>query len=153
MNTSNMKFAVLTILLSIVLISCSSDEPRTKSDTSSSDGFKFGETIVVKVQNQARIGSSSGADIDVQVTAITDSRCPVDAICVWEGRAEVTFKIEGIEPVILCLGNAASCTANPYEFSVADKKYSLTLKEVTPVPSSINQGEEKKASFVVEEVK
>jgi hypothetical protein len=72
-----------------------------------------------------------GADVTLQLTGITDARCPADVTCVWEGmiRVEltVTAGMNAPEPVILC--NACQ-GAGPD--AVVTGGYKLHLRQVFP---------------------
>ncbi|HTJ51641.1 MAG TPA: hypothetical protein VL443_19410 [Cyclobacteriaceae bacterium] len=143
------RFALTAILL-IIATACSTDDDANK-DVSAVSRFNFGQSIEVKSNSLARVAFFSGIQsIDIQVTSIGDSRCPSDVVCIWEGEANVTFKINGIDqPVTLCTWNRSYCN-NPYEFTVDKVHYKLTLKDVIPYPTTTNGNEERKAKFVVE---
>lgn len=80
----------------------------------------------------------------VLVVAISDSRCPSYVYCIWAGVATVSFQI-GVNEFLLKIGESKI-------FSVGQKNYKLTLKDVTPYPNGGNEGEEKKAVFILEKI-
>lgn len=64
----------------------------------------------------------------ISLKEVNDSRCPVDATCVWEGRAEAVIKIEAPDvedEVILNDVEKASVDLNDYRFEFV---------ELTPFP-------------------
>ncbi|HEY8934978.1 MAG TPA: hypothetical protein VIM65_07140 [Cyclobacteriaceae bacterium] len=112
--------------------------------------FTFGQNIIIKSKSQVRITTFKGVSgINIQVTSIADSRCPDDVICIWAGKADVTFKIDGIDQSVILCPAEAGCN-NPYKFTIDKKHYKLTLNDVTPYPTTTNGNEEKKAEFIVE---
>lgn len=82
---------------------------------------------VLSVNNTLMLG-----DLSIKLNSISDSRCPSDVQCIWEGRvdAEVTFT-EGIkkETKELSIGK------DPITFS----DYKISLLAVNPYPKSKKQ--------------
>jgi hypothetical protein len=72
-----------------------------------------------------------GTDVTVQLTGVTDQRCPVDVACVWQGmiRLElaVTAGTNAPEPVILC----NTCEGAGPD-AVVTGGYKMHLREVFP---------------------
>lgn len=59
----------------------------------------------------------------ISLTEVNDSRCPVDATCVWEGRAEAIIKIEAPDvedEVILNDVEKASVDLSDYRFEFVE---------------------------------
>lgn len=51
----------------------------------------FGDEFDLAIDQQSRVGEVVNvAFVDV----IGDSRCPVDAVCVWEGDAEISLEVQ-----------------------------------------------------------
>ncbi len=76
--------------------------------------------------------------VKLSFDTIEDSRCPLNVICVWEGQAEVTFKvtISDEEPVDLKLINRVGYP----ELGVDTLgNFIFTLEEVLPYPEEPNQ--------------
>lgn len=71
-----------------------------------------------------------GTDLTIQLTGITDQRCPVDLACVWQGmiRLElaVTAGTNTPAPIVLC---SACAGAGPGAVVFG---YKLVLREVFP---------------------
>ncbi len=64
----------------------------------------------------------------ISLTEVNDSRCPTDATCIWEGRAEAVIKIESPnveDEVILNDVEKASVDLSDYRFEFV---------ELTPFP-------------------
>ncbi|GAB5522198.1 MAG: hypothetical protein Roseis2KO_00700 [Roseivirga sp.] len=64
----------------------------------------------------------------ISLTEVNDSRCPIDATCVWEGRAEAVIKIESpnVEDEVILNDVEKS------DFELSD--YRFEFVELTPFP-------------------
>ncbi len=72
---------------------------------------------------------------------IEDSRCPVDVICDWEGRAVVEIIIEELEvKSIYQLTTYYSINPDSLE-TIQHNNYIIKLIEVNPIPVTTNQVE------------
>ena len=91
-----------------------------ESDNPTSADFKIGDSITLSL---------------VRITPteiITDSRCPIDVECIWEGDLEVLVQVEGHEH-IFSLGETQNLEV-----------HSITFVDASPVPTStatIEEGE------------
>jgi hypothetical protein len=54
-----------------------------------------GGTVRLKVGETARL---AGTNVLVTLRGVADSRCPIDALCVWPGDAEVRLDVAGPGP-------------------------------------------------------
>jgi len=110
---------ILTVLLSP---SCDKGEINYNSD--------------IKLYKNQPVKVGGAENIFLEATEITDSRCPKDAVCVWEGNAMATIRISSDDAIIavpeLCLG---SCSANgkssATKFTINGETYELILKDVS----------------------
>jgi hypothetical protein len=59
------------------------------------------------------------------VEVVEDSRCPADAMCIWQGRAVVAFEMNGERFKVAFLGEPASVEVG---------EYTVTVHEVQPYP-------------------
>jgi len=83
----------------------------------------------------------------VLIESISDSRCPSNVVCIWQGQASVTFQIVSAE---YSMKNTFSLLISQSKnFSVGQKNYVLTLTDVTPYPNGSNGNEAKKAVFTI----
>ena len=87
--------------------------------------------------------------LQVWVKTISDSRCPIGLYCIWGGEASVTFEVVSSEYSLkvfsLKIGESIVFTDN-------QRSYKLTLKDVTPFPSTTNANEVKTAMFTLEKL-
>lgn len=80
-----MKFKVFFGITAISLFACvSNDLPLIPVH-----GYLNKDEIVK--EHQAIVYDVPNGEIRIEVVAIQDSRCPIDAFCVWEGYSQVTF--------------------------------------------------------------
>ncbi|GAA4456838.1 hypothetical protein GCM10023189_26690 [Nibrella saemangeumensis] len=82
-----------------------------------------------------------GNDVTVSVDDIKDSRCPMNANCVWMGNATVSVTLtKGGEQVkaTLCLGacsqNTSMKSRDVTTVKLGNTTYEVTLSEVKPYP-------------------
>ncbi|MDH5379680.1 MAG: hypothetical protein OEW75_02440 [Cyclobacteriaceae bacterium] len=90
--------------------------------------------------------------LEVKIRSISDSRCPSDVTCFWEGEVLVAFEIRNINyAVSLCLGQRDTCIST-FEFSFNNINYQLELRNVLPYPSTKNSDQEKVVEFAVNQL-
>lgn len=135
---------LLTILMLFTLYSCADQNMAPPNEN------------VVSLQ-AARTESfhSINGNVTVKVLNIEDSRCPSDAVCVWQGIAKVTFELsDGINTS----GSVIYLPEHKDQKSFADihlgkQQFRVTLKEITPYPcQSCADQPASKAELVVKEL-
>lgn len=99
------------------------------------------ETLAFMEKGETR---PKAAALEVQVKAIQDSRCPVNANCIWPGNATVRFRLSGSSSVLdstLCCcgscqtpGSQTGQLSDSASFVLDGNTYILVLKDVTPHP-------------------
>ena len=73
--------------------------------------------------------------LKLEITLVEDSRCPLDAICVWAGEAVVTFNVEeGENQETLQLGKCGSTSPQCIAHTTDELDYRFSLLDVTPFP-------------------
>ena len=75
---------ILIIILPMVFISCSQDE----SESDDFAALKFDKNSTLKINQCIDIAET---DYSLCFDAVSDSRCPADVVCVWEGNAAASF--------------------------------------------------------------
>lgn len=96
---------------------------------------KKSETKTTNYEFEINTSKSIGASTLV-LKSISDSRCPINAQCIWAGYTKAYFKLTGNnidQEIILCKGECGTLE------SVANIKingidYSLKLVDITPYP-------------------
>ena len=64
----------------------------------------------------------------------SDSRCPIDAICVWAGEARIAMTLSaGSGPKV-----KREWRTNPTNFAVSYRDYSIQLGELRPYPQGMS---------------
>lgn len=116
----------LLILGALLFSACKS------SETTPSDSISIG------LHQSGRLGS----DVVVRADSIEDSRCPLNATCIWAGQAKVKLllsKNSDSTAVRLSLGaDPGSMNKRPDSTTVSLKNetYKVILREVNPFPGS-----------------
>jgi hypothetical protein len=109
------------------------------------DSFDFG------VENEFSMFSEYHAEngnLSFMISEISDSRCPIDVICVWAGMAEVKIEILKPENATIKVN-----TLNNQVDSIAG--YSFELRQVSPTPVSSQTIENKdyRIILIIEKLK
>lgn len=142
-TTKNILLGIVAILT--LLLFFQACEKTSNVDFSGKYVIKIGETINVPQ-------SSNLALLTFQ--EYTDSRCPANVNCVWEGVAQGKFKLkldQNEQLVELCIGGC-NVIAKPtnQEFSVNGVTYSVNLLELRPYPGSGKANEKSEATLLVQ---
>ncbi|MCO6480563.1 MAG: hypothetical protein J5I94_28230 [Phaeodactylibacter sp.] len=117
----------LLVLLAFGLLLAACDESEVKPQ----GDFRPGESFELPYQGE---GSCSCGNLSVSFTdVVEDSRCPVNAVCVWEGRAVVQLKLQlptGNDTILLAAhaGNEAAARDTV-------GNYRIELLKVSPYPA------------------
>jgi hypothetical protein len=114
--------------------------------------------LSVPLGKPTALNSTNLAGVSLNVEKVEDSRCPINALCVWAGVAKVTLAVkQGMESRLLVLGipNCSSCTPElsaTQQVVIGSNRYRITLKEVSPYPTgSVVQQADYTLKFTVEE--
>ena len=85
------------------------------------------ETVTLRAGNQKTAKSSR---LKVKFVAVTeDSRCPMGAMCIWEGNARIKVEITGRHEKTRTV--EFNTTMGPKEFTVTG--WTITLDSLTPM--------------------
>lgn len=94
---------------------------------------------LVLTANEPKTVVHQGKNITVTATEFKDSRCPINADCVWQGNASVkiTFKDDVKEQEItMCLGACSVVSVPlPNTITLNGTTYKIKLEEITPYPT------------------
>lgn len=120
----------LTILgLGVVLglAQCTKEEEPT---------IALGQKIELQAQQSARVATAS-APVQLTITKLTDSRCPVGVYCFQSGWADVEVELRdkagAVQQAALCLGG---CLNDSAAVVLNAEPYWLRLTAVVPYPSA-----------------
>ncbi|MFC0876547.1 hypothetical protein ACE01N_08120 [Saccharicrinis sp. FJH2] len=137
---------LLLIIPLLTLLSCCDHDPVNYSD----DYIYLNDTTLFAYQ-QTRINTSEGFTITFD-SVITDSRCPLNVECVWEGNAAVEFSYAGNNMDTTFVLNTYGDKLFPDTVIVGNLLFNLLLVE--PYPEFPNQTsiEDYRCSLIVKKV-
>ena len=119
------RFLVMTSAMMAAILGCS-DPAGVSADLELPEPVE----LTLAIGQTAALGDT-GVDVSL-LGVLSDSRCPDDVTCVWEGDAEVSIRIaddDGIsDPIEL------HTTLDPVEVTWHD--FDVTIVSVTPAPES-----------------
>lgn len=116
------------MMLAVVLAACSSSTAPEGSPVAALAGGSV--ELTLRPGQEAQAGGSVLRVLFVRV--VEDSRCPIDAICVWQGNAGVELGLTlGTGPTVPHVVNS---TVEPRSATVG--AFTVTLLEVAPAPTS-----------------
>ena len=109
-------------------------------------GTSPAELVSLQRNQSARLSS----DVTVRVDSIVDSRCPINAYCIWAGQADVALTLSkesatATTRLILGASTAAGKRTDSTTVSLASQTYIVILRNVTPYPGTGTQGQMQQA--------
>lgn len=116
-------------LLLVTATACAPDSTEPEGAGAVQD-IAAGDTVRLRVNQSARIGTSG---VSLTFTGVgEDSRCPIDAVCVWPGTAEALLRVSapGAAPTTLALHSFSEPRAADYG------AYRIRLLEISPARSA-----------------
>jgi len=123
-------FSLLVLLGFISFhLACSNDVDINR------EKFDLNDTIEV---SQNSLWVNDKYDVSIRIDSIlSDSRCPMDAICIWAGNAEVRFAFSSSGQNALITLNTHGGVNFPSDTQVFG--YNVELVELSPYPVSIHR--------------
>lgn len=120
MTLTNIKIGVLT--LSLMLGACS---------LSKNSSFESPQEKVIGLEEKLPLEDGNAITYN---RLVADSRCPVNADCIWQGEATVELTLTGSHTITFQLTTPSSQHPNAYEVEVGN--YWIRLVKVAPFPGS-----------------
>jgi hypothetical protein len=95
------------------------------------------ESSLVTAKQKAAV-RTSGSELKVELLKVTDSRCPINALCITAGDAELTFNItDGSQAAVVVMHfQGGDLKKDSKEFKLGKVNYMLIVKEVLPYPTT-----------------
>lgn len=95
------------------------------------------KTAVVSNQQETSFRTSD-EQLTAKLIAVSDSRCPANAVCIVAGSADVTFNVsDGTNQTdVRVVFSADSKIPGSQDFKLGDQVYNLTVTEVLPYPKT-----------------
>ena len=138
----------ITFLIILLIIACLPTKPEKEATQNSIPIFLDKEFML-------KLGQTAFFDLqEISITfnkVISDSRCPSDVVCFWQGEVqiELLIKIKEFEPInVIMTENQAK---NHYEFV----GFTLILLKVEPYPISNKRisSSDYTATLIIKEIK
>ena len=115
-----MKYIVIFLILIGTVGLSFSLEPKTELD----------EPFLIKLHQTLSVDNHN-----VEFFGITDSRCPLDVTCIWEGRASVILRIFNqtqYQTITLTTGETTTWHLDSYEINLIDvSPYPVSTKDIS----------------------
>jgi hypothetical protein len=142
-TTKNILLGTIVFLTFLTFIQACEKSDRTNSNL-------IGEHFLAT--NQAKTVDGKGKSILLTLTDLSDSRCPINANCIWQGVATATIKFKDDtkeQTITLCVGGC-NIVAKPNVESIVlnNITYQIKLEDVTPYPGTVTK-ETAKAKLVI----
>ena len=92
--------------------------------------IELDEPLMIKLHQTLSLDN-----FNMTFSGVTDSRCPSDVTCIWEGRASATFHIYNqihSQTIILTTNENATSYVNSYEINLIDiLPYPVSTKDIS----------------------
>ncbi|MFC5408144.1 hypothetical protein ACFPMF_02395 [Larkinella bovis] len=130
------------LVIGLLAVGCEKDNKVAPSEQN--------QPVTVKINQSARVKQN----VTLNVDTISDSRCPMNAVCVWYGNAQVKFTLKNetqSQSGELCLGQCGQQLKNrdTVTLQLGTERYEVTLSDVQPFPGSKPDGTPKEAIITV----
>ncbi len=123
----------LLLLITPILILSTSRFTCEKEDFSDIQAVNFNKSAKLSVEDQV-VMPKGRKELLIRLESLSDSRCPANVQCVWEGNAVAGLKIQannGDETFIsLCIGECKKDETAFVPFILNGVSYTITLNEV-----------------------
>lgn len=136
--------SIQTYVMLLAIVSFIGCKKQTDIDLSGSYTIKSGETLLLPKNRKGAMLTAS---------EFTDSRCPSNAICVWEGVGTGKFKFNdniGAQTLELCIG-ACAVVSKPktQEIILNNITYKVELAALNPYPGESAKNATIKATLIL----
>ena len=93
-------------------------------------------SVVSSLQKSAF--KTSGEDLQVQIVEVNDSRCPMNAVCIVAGSADIKFTIANAtdKTEVHVMFGAMNNNTGSQDFKLGGQTYNITVTEVLPYPET-----------------
>jgi hypothetical protein len=133
------------IAIGVALVGCSvkqAPSPRARSETLQRASGPLDDTVTLQLGQRAFT-----RDRSLQLTyvrLVSESRCPANAICVWQGDAAVQLRTESLDDSLEATVHTA---LDPKVLEIGGNR--ISLLEVQPYPGT---GDAKQPAYIVARV-
>lgn len=124
-----MKKIIVFALAMSVFAACSKKEEAQPESMAKLENLAYRQETSVSI---------SGHDLRVDLNEVADSRCPINADCIWAGKVDLKFVVsDGTykEDVEIVFGDGQK-NSGQATFSLGGQLYELKVSEVLPYPET-----------------
>jgi len=116
----------LVLAAAFIAAACSGNATSPEGDSGAQHQVEVGQTVTLKLGETAAV---RGTAVTIKFSSVeADSRCPIDALCVWQGDAHIRLDLANVRGPVSKAD--VHTTLDPHSTEFAG--YKITLKEVSP---------------------
>src|SRR5688500_9914004 len=119
------RFVVIGLIV-LLFIKCT--EPGTNTNCGSINSQLWTENATTSIQAGSSVCNNGTGILFKKV--LSDSRCPTDVNCIWEGEIRVQLEIFSGADTVATIELSSKETTS--EVTVAENQYLITMKRVEP---------------------
>ena len=140
---SRIYLSLLFILIFSLFTACGQGDTVTRDYPDQVTSHQLGDPFEI---SKGEIAVIENGKISIKVDEfMEDSRCPLNAECIWAGQAKVRFNVNG-ELVVLTLGELIENDKNTFDLG---NGLVLKLLDITPYPGSEEKNGQPSVRLVV----
>ncbi|MEJ5994191.1 hypothetical protein WG904_07120 [Pedobacter sp. Du54] len=144
-KTKTALLSIITLLTILVFVqACEKSDARSLTGT------------ILLTDKETKTVVHQGKTIAITASDFKDSRCPINADCIWQGNASVKIKFKDDvkeQEITMCLGACDVLSVPlPKTIQLNGTTYKIKLEEITPYPTlDKNKPEVSKAKLTFSE--
>lgn len=123
-----MKKIFIFALLCFCSAACDNKEQATPQEASQATSISYRQLASVPVPD---------GSLKVDLKDVSDSRCPINADCIWAGDAKLLFSVsEGSDSTEVTVNFTGNVKTDNHTFVLGGQKYILRVSSVLPYPET-----------------
>ena len=126
----HLSIALMAAALAACSTGASTSPPEDAAPSTAQLANAEGRAFEMKIGESVLVGGGSGLRLTFR-SVEQDSRCPIDAVCVWMGDAEIALRIEQGTQVA-----TAALHTNEQPRRTVWNGYTIALVSLTPAPQA-----------------
>jgi hypothetical protein len=141
--------AILSVLLVTAAVGCGNSTPPAEPSDEEPQPKVVATNVEFTLRRGERAALDDGSLLVTFLAVASDSRCPADVVCVWQGDAGMLFRIESTRAEAPTVVDTLHTELQPR--SVSYLGFTITIKRLLPYPYSNDEpgARDYRASLVV----